>query len=154
MIIPSINFKVLPDGARQYLIHSINKQASVNGFSSRILAGINMVLLCFVNPGHFQNKNERITKRNSASKTIEFLDKWFNTPRHSRIALSEKLHLPAGFDVTETVNYENQKLSENHKVTGTPTIYVNGSKISCTLQLLYKYYDKIHDIRNISSFSD
>jgi uncharacterized membrane protein len=62
------------------------------------------------------------------SKTIEFLDKWFNTPRQGRMALSEKQHLPAGFDVTETVGEENKKLFEKLKVTGTPTIYVNGYK--------------------------
>jgi hypothetical protein len=96
MIISSFNINLLPDGARQYLFHSICRQATANGFSSRLLSGIIMVFFFFVNPDHFQNKNERTTKIFETIKTIEFQDKWFNAPRHSRMALSEKQQLPDG----------------------------------------------------------
>jgi len=48
MIIPSFIFKVLPDGTRHYFIHSIYRQVTANGLSSRLPAGIIVVLFCLV----------------------------------------------------------------------------------------------------------
>ena len=76
------------------------------------------------------------------SDTTGFLFNWYNTPRAERKELYEK-YILTGFDISKQIKQENQTLFEANKVTGTPTIFVNGYK-----------FPKQYDISDIEYYTD
>jgi len=77
---------------------------------------------CIINTLYF------IYRHKGSKDAIDFLNNWYTTDKQSRTSLVEKEQLPEDFDVTETIAVENKKLFETLKVSGTPTIFVNGFK--------------------------
>jgi uncharacterized membrane protein len=69
-----------------------------------------------------------IYKSKETEQTVDFLYKWYIIPKQNRNILYEKEQLPEGFDITEIVSVENNKLFEEYNVAGTPTVFVNGYK--------------------------
>ncbi|MBW6537484.1 MAG: thioredoxin domain-containing protein, partial [Mariniphaga sp.] len=69
-----------------------------------------------------------IYKSKETEQTVDFLYKCYIIPKQNRNILYEKEQLPEGFDITEIVSVENNKLFEEYNVAGTPTVFVNGYK--------------------------
>jgi uncharacterized membrane protein len=69
-----------------------------------------------------------VYKSKGTELTIDFLYKWYTIPKQNRKILCEKEQLPEGFDITEPIARENKKLFDEHRVAGTPSIFVNGYK--------------------------
>lgn len=78
--------------------------------------------------GKLINTIYHVYESKGTEQTVDFLYKWYTIPKQNRKILYEKEHLPEGFDITKTASEKNKKLSEENKVAGTPTIFVNGYK--------------------------
>lgn len=75
-------------------------------------------------------------KQEGSDVTTEFLYKWYSTDKKLRKPLYEK-DLPDEFKISNEVGKKNKKFFEKYKVTGTPTVYVQGYK----LPVQYDYND-------------
>ena len=85
-------------------------------------------------------------KENKA--VIEFLNKWYSSLKPSRKALYENL-VPEDFDISKQIGNENKELIEKYKVSGMPTVYLNGYKFPNQ----YEYSDieyYIDEIKNLT----
>jgi protein-disulfide isomerase len=88
------------------------------------------------------------------SDTTDFLFNWYNTPRAERKELYDK-DLPKGFDKLIQIKEENQEMYEENKVSGTPTIFVNGYKFPKQYDIsdIDYYLDEINNLIRESVFA-
>lgn len=89
---------------------------------------INMILsiysdeaLKLINHVYYHYYNE------GSEATIEYLSKWYSTNKDLRKSLYEN-DLPEGFDIAEVTGKTNKELFEKLKITGTPTVFIQGYK--------------------------
>ena len=87
-------------------------------------------------------------RKKGNNTTVDFLNKWYTTNKPSRKTLYENI-ISGNFDVSKQIKDENKKLFEKHKVTGTPTVYVNGYKYPTQYEYIdIEYY--IDEIKTIT----
>lgn len=68
-----------------------------------------------------------IFEQKGSNEAIDFLDKWYSSPKSSRKQLYQNI-TPIDFNAAEQVGIANKVLFEKYKIEGTPTIYLNGYK--------------------------
>ena len=86
--------------------------------------------------------------KKGTEQTMDFLHKWYSIPKQNRKSMYEN-GLNEDVELTKQIGEENKALFEEHKVAGTPTIFVNGYKFPNQ----YEYSDIeyfIDEIKNLT----
>ena len=76
-----------------------------------------------------------------------FLSRWYSISKVSRKALYSDKPIPEKFNLAQMVGEQNGRLFENAKISGTPTIFVNGYKYPTHYKFSDLFY-YIDDLKN------